>query len=73
VALSEADKAALLGEIGFHWDSAYSLDHDGEVFTAARIGYPEHILTAETTAELRQAIRSDYFAWMAGLRERMST
>jgi hypothetical protein len=73
MALSDAGKAALLGDIGFHWGDAYVIDFNGEMFAAHRIGYPEHILMAETTVHLREAIRKDYFAWMAGLRERMST
>lgn len=100
MALSDADRAALLGDIGFHWGDAYVIDFDDqarqprtagprspprrrhmdhpgtrppEMFTAHRIGYPEHVLMAETTVQLREAIRKDYFAWMAGLRERMST
>jgi hypothetical protein len=73
VALSEADKAALVGPVAWHWDTAYNIDHDGEVFTAARIGSPNHVLTADSTQELREAIRRDYGAWCASLRERMST
>jgi hypothetical protein len=72
VALSKADQAAL-GEVAWHWDTAYVLAHDGEVFTAARIGAPHMVLTADSAQGLREAIRTDYFAWMASLRERMST
>jgi hypothetical protein len=70
--LTEADRAALR-DSGFGWDTAYGLGHDGEVYTALRLGTPHRVITADTTGELRAAIRSDYFAWMAGLRERMST
>jgi hypothetical protein len=70
--LTEADRAAL-EDIGFGWDTAYVLGRDGEVYTAARIGAPHRVITADTTGGLREAIRSDYFAWMAGLSERMST
>ena len=73
MALSEADKAALVGSIAWHWDTAYLIDFDGEVYSAARIGSPHHVLTAETANELREAIRSDYFEWMATLQERAST
>jgi hypothetical protein len=69
---SETDKAQLQ-DIGFHWGEAYVVGRSGEVYTAHRIGYPEHVIRAESAAELRHGIRSDYFAWMAGLRERMFT
>ena len=65
--------AAELRDIGWHWETAYKIDFDGETYSAARIGAPHHVVTAETASELRQGIRSDYFAWMAVLRERMST
>jgi hypothetical protein len=58
--------------VAWHWDSAYNVAFSGEVYTASRIGYPEHVLTAETTSELRQRIRLDYQGWQAGLRERSS-
>jgi hypothetical protein len=68
-----ATDAAALQDIGFHWDTAYAIDSDGEVYTAARIGSPHHVVTADTAAELREAIRRDYFAWLATLQERMPT
>lgn len=64
--------AAELSDIAWHWEKAYKVSHDGLVYAAARIGYPEHILTAETPSELRSMIRSDYLAWLASLAERSS-
>jgi hypothetical protein len=61
-----------LSDIAWHWEKAYNGSHDGSVYAAARIGYPEHILTAETPSELRSMIRSDYLAWLASLAERSS-
>jgi hypothetical protein len=63
---------AELSEIAWHWEKAYNVSHDGSVYTALRIGYPEHILTAGTASELRSMIRSDYLAWLATLSERSS-
>ena len=42
--------AAELGDIAWHWDKAYKVSHDGSHYAAARIGYPDHILTAELPA-----------------------
>jgi hypothetical protein len=61
-----------LNDIGWHWDSAYTVGFDGDVYTAARIGYPQHVLAADTTAGLRREIRADYQAWQASLNERSS-
>ena len=56
--LSPTDAAALQ-DIGFHWDAAYVIGFDGECYTAARIGSPHQVVTADTTAELRERIRTD--------------
>jgi hypothetical protein len=69
--LTEADTSEL-SDIGWHWERAYTVSHDGNVYAAARIGYPEHVLTADTPGELRSMIRSDYLAWLASLSERSS-
>jgi hypothetical protein len=69
--LTRAD-ATELNDIVWHWEKAYGITYDGAAYSAARIGYPEHILTADTAGELRSLIRSDYRAWLAGLRERSS-
>jgi hypothetical protein len=65
-------EAAELEDIGWHWEKAYSVSHDGDAYVAARIGYPDHRLTADTPAQLRSLIRSDYTAWLASLKERSS-
>jgi hypothetical protein len=67
--MSGADDAELR-DICWHWGKAYVLDYDGESYTATRIGLPDHVLTADTAAQLRRMIRSDYFEWLASLRER---
>jgi hypothetical protein len=72
VDLSATD-AAELRDIGWHWETAYTIEYDGEHFSATRLGSPEHKVTADSATELRTGIRTDYFAWMATLRERMST
>jgi hypothetical protein len=64
--------ASGLSEIAWHWEKAYNVSHDGSVYLAVRIGYPEHILTANSQRELRSMIRSDYLAWLASLSERSS-
>jgi hypothetical protein len=69
--MTETD-ASELSDIGWHWEKAYNVSNDGSVYTAARIGYPEHVLTADTPSELRSMIRSDYLAWLASLIERSS-
>jgi hypothetical protein len=64
--------ASELSEIAWHWEKAYKVSNDGGVYVAARIGYPEHVLTADTPNALRSVIRSDYLAWLASLSERSS-
>jgi hypothetical protein len=56
----------------WHWETADRTCFDGDVYVASQVGYPEHLLTAEGTAELRALIRDDYHAWMASLKERSS-
>ncbi len=68
-----ATDAAELQDIGWHWDAACRISYDGETFTAARIGAPHHVLADDTATGLREQIRRDYYAWMASLREHMST
>ena len=65
--LSEHDRAELT-DIGWHWDGAYWIGHDGESFTAKRRG-TDHVVRAKSAPELRQEIRKDYFAWLAEIRE----
>jgi hypothetical protein len=69
--LTQAE-AAELEDIGWHWEKAYAISHDGDAYFAARIGYPDHRLTADTPAQLRSLIRSDYGAWLASLKESSS-
>jgi hypothetical protein len=62
---------AELHDIRLHWGTAYVIDHDGERrYTATRVGSPDHVLTAETAAQLRGMIRSDYFEWLASQQQR---
>lgn len=61
--------AAELRELRWHWGTAYVLDYGGERYTATRAGSPDHVLTAETAAQLRGMIRSDYFEWLASLQQ----
>lgn len=58
-----------LNDIAWHWDTAYHISFDGDVYVAYRMGYPEHLLTAWGTAELRQLIRADYQEWLSTLKE----
>jgi hypothetical protein len=67
--MSTTDDAELR-DIRWHWGTAYVLDCDGERYTATRVGSPDHALTADTAAQLRGMIRSDYFDWLASLQER---
>lgn len=65
-------EASELNDIAWHWEHAYIVTGDGDVFTATRVGQPAHVLTAETPDELRQMIRRDYSAWQSRLQERSS-
>lgn len=65
-------EAAELEDIGWHCEKAYQIGRDGDAYVAARIGYPDHKLTADTPAHLRSLIRSDYGAWLASLKESSS-
>jgi hypothetical protein len=67
--MSAADDAELR-DICWHWGAAYVVSYDGERYTATRTGSPDHVLTADTAAQLRGMIRSDYFEWLASLPER---
>jgi hypothetical protein len=69
--LTQAEVAEL-EDIGWHWERAYTIRREGDAYIAARLGYPDHELTADTPAELRSLIRSDYGAWLAGLKESSS-
>jgi hypothetical protein len=71
MALTRSD-ASELNDLAWHWEHAYLVACDGDVFTATRVGNPTHILTAETPVELRQLIRQDYAAWQSRLQERSS-
>jgi hypothetical protein len=64
-----------LADLMFHWDTAYKIDFDGALWTAARANNLSHVLTADSADELRQKIRLDYSAWTnyRGLSERLST
>jgi hypothetical protein len=65
-------EAAELEDIGWHWEKAYEVGRDGDAYVAVRTGYRDHKLTAQTLAQLRSLIRSDYGAWLASLRESSS-
>lgn len=67
--MSATDDAELR-DICWHWGKAYRLDYDGEWYTATRAGSRDHVLIAETAAQLRRMIRSDYFEWLASRQER---
>ncbi|HUB38522.1 MAG TPA: hypothetical protein VMA72_06705 [Streptosporangiaceae bacterium] len=67
--MSAADDAELR-DICWHWGTAYVLNYDGERYTATRVNSPDHVLSADTAAQLREMIRSDYFEWLESLRER---
>ena len=69
--MSATDDAGLR-DIRCHWGTAYVLDYDGERYTAARVGSHDQVLTADTAAQLRAMIRSDYFEWLASRQERLS-
>lgn len=55
--------ASELADLAFHWDEAYVIDFDGTAFTAARMGEPAKMLTADTPWSLRLKIREDYGIW----------
>lgn len=69
--MTRAD-ASELNDITWHWEQAYNVSFHGAIYSAARIGYPEHLLTADTPTGLRSLIRADYLAWLASLKERSS-
>lgn len=65
-------EAVQLEDIGWHWEKAYTIGRVGDVYVAARIGFPDHKLIADTPAQLRSLIRSDYGSWVARLKESSS-
>jgi len=65
--LRDQDRAEL-SDVGFYWEGAYRVWHDGDTFIAVRKGHPAHVLTTETAQELRREICRDYGAWLASIR-----
>ena len=65
-------EASALNDIAWHWENAYVVSGEDGVFTATRVGQPDHVLTAETPDQLRRKIRNDYSAWPSRLQERSS-
>jgi len=70
-AMTRAD-ASELNDIMWNWEKAYDIRYDDTTYIASRLGYPEHLLTAETPSDLRSLIRSDYAAWLASLKQSSS-
>jgi hypothetical protein len=57
--ISREDQSAL-HDLNWHWDTAYNIAFDGESWTASPLTDPSLVLTAESAAALREAIRADY-------------
>jgi len=50
-----------LDDLRYHWDTAYAISQpDADTWAASPLSDPATLLTAETAAELRELIRSDY-------------
>lgn len=76
--LNPADEASLR-DLTYHWEDAYSFAVIDDTWTATPAEDPASVLTAESAAELREAVRLDYARRHPGPRftgylpERMST
>jgi hypothetical protein len=57
--ISREDQSAL-NDLTWHWDTAYNVAYDGDIWSAAPLTDPDVLLMAETAAELREIIRNDY-------------
>jgi hypothetical protein len=51
--------ASALADLQMHWDEAYTIGLDGDIWVARFHGSPDE-LRAHTSTELREAIRADY-------------
>jgi hypothetical protein len=60
--MSRAEASELL-DLALHWDTAYKIDYNGDVFSATRIGEPAQVLTGDSPWALRLQIREDYLDW----------
>ena len=59
--ISKEDQSSL-NDLQFHWDSAYTIRFDGELWTAVPLTDATTVLTAESADHLRGQIRDDYHA-----------
>lgn len=57
--ISREDQTAL-NDLQFHWDTAYTINFDGDTWSASPLSDPTVLLTAESSSDLRALIRADY-------------
>ncbi len=58
-ALTDRNEASALADLQMHWDEAYVIDFDGDVWSA-RFRTSTDALCARTSSDLRELIRADY-------------
>ena len=54
------EEQSTLNDLNWHWDTAYTINFDGDTWSASPLTEPNAVLIAETAAELREQIRDDY-------------
>jgi hypothetical protein len=55
----DRSEASALADLQMHWDEAYAIGLDGDIWSARFHGSPDE-LRAHTSTELRELIRADY-------------
>ncbi len=55
----DRNEASALADLQMHWDEAYVIDFDGDVWSA-RFRDCADVLCARTSSDLRELIRADY-------------
>jgi hypothetical protein len=57
--ITREDQTAL-NDLQFHWDTAYSISFDGDIWAATPLTDCTVVLTADSPEDLRAQLRDDY-------------
>lgn len=64
-----SEDATTLWELRCRWGDTYSVALSNGTWAATRLANTAVVLTADSGEELREAIRTDYAAWLRAARE----
>jgi hypothetical protein len=57
--ISREDQSTL-NDLNWHWDTAYNIAFDGDIWSASPLNEPTVVLTSDSADELREQMRTDY-------------